>query len=125
MTELQSLGRAGMEMSWGYVVPESVILGKDGYEWTVHDVDVPEPDKPRGSVKVTMSRPGREPVTGYPPAGSQVRVLSMPKIDEKAAVMTLREKLGAVVVDCGWCDGDPSSECVCDVNCGKAGCVNF
>lgn len=114
------------ELPWISVPAGSVVLGKDGYEWDVRGVGRADPDAPAGSVKVTMYREGRGEVTGQPPAGTKVKVLSMPgSISESEAVDRLRRVLGVEVVECGWCSGDTTAECVCDVNCGREGCVNF
>jgi len=115
-----------MQMRWVDIPTESVIVGGDGYEWRVTTGPAAAPaGKPRGSIEVTISREGREPFTGWPPAGAMVTVVSMPEVTEHAAMTLLRSALGAELVSCAWCDGDDTAECVCDVNCGKLGCVNF
>jgi hypothetical protein len=120
-----------MTMSpWHRVLPGSTVVGKDGYEWHVDDVAPADSSAPRGTVKVTMSREGRGTLVGHPPAGTTVLVVSAPPEDpERAgtreAVTLLRRELGATVVDCPWCRGDAHAECLCDVNCGQKGCVNF
>lgn len=117
-----------MKLRWIDVEPGSIVQGKDGYEWTVLNVG-PAPDgKPRGSIEVTMERPGREAMTGWPAAGAEIEVVSMPDVPPgamRAAVSLLREKLGAEVIECAWCQNDLTAECVCDVDCGAKGCVNF
>lgn len=113
-------------LPWHLVPPTSVVVGKDGYEWTVTEVTRADPGAPRGTVKVSMTREGRGTVTGHPPAGTTVLVVSSPPVSaERAAVTLLREELGAVVESCAWCEGDATAECLCDANCGKPGCVNF
>lgn len=115
-----------MNLPWIEIPPGSVVMGKDGYPWDVRDVGGPDPGKQAGTVKVTMYREGRGEVIGHPPAGAVMEVVSCPtQPNTEDAVKLLREILGAEVAECGWCSGDPGAECICDVNCGRKGCVNF
>lgn len=118
-----------MKARWIDVVPGSTVIGRDGYEWRVINVQTAPTGKPQGSVAVTMARidSGRE-VTGWPPGGTEIEVLSVPEPApgaERVAVALIKESLGAEVLSCGWCAGNDKAECVCDVNCGATGCVNF
>lgn len=126
-----------MRYAWHLVPSGSTVRGHDQYEWQVRSVGRPDPGAPRGSVKVVMWREGRGEIIGHPPAGAEIDVLSIPPdatpsvqladvAPERAAVETIRGTLGPVeIVECAWCSGDPGAECLCDVNCGKQGCVNF
>lgn len=118
-----------MMTPWHLVPPESTVRGFDGYEWTVRDVGRAAPDAPRGSVRVVMFRDGRGEIVGHPPAGATIEVISSPTpielSPERVAVQLLKGALGAEVTSCAWCQGDSSSECMCDVNCGAKGCINF
>lgn len=105
------------QLPWREVPAGAVVLGRDSYQWSVIS---------NAGGEVVMSREGRGEVTGRPPAGQLVTVLSLPAATERAAVTVLREQLGAEVLHCAWCaDQDPAAECVCDENCGAKGCVNF
>lgn len=120
----------GTELPWRYVPDGATVMGKDGYEWRVLSVGPKDPGTPAGSVKVVMEREGRGQITGHPPAGTRIEVLTLPPgaavtSVERTAVDVLRDALGAEVLSCAWCQGDPGAECVCDVNCGAKGCVNF
>lgn len=71
------------------VEPGCVVLGHDGESWGVSRI-VREPQ-----FAVTLVRFGRT-VTGYPPSGTPVTVLSWPERDpaEVAAVAALSEAFG-------------------------------
>lgn len=67
-----------------------VVLGHDGQEWGVKQI-LREP-----SLAVTLTRHGAE-VTGYPPAGTAVTVLSRADtIEETRAFAVLTESFGDV-----------------------------
>lgn len=119
-----------MRYAWHFVPAGAMVRGHDQYDWEVRSVGRADPDAPRGTVKVVMFREGRGEITGHPPAGAEIEVLSVPPgftfSPDRAALSTLRETLGPVeVINCAWCEGDPTAECFCDANCGKRGCVNF
>lgn len=119
-----------MQTPWHLVPPGSTVRGHDGYVWDVRTVGKPDSDAPRGSVRVVMFREGRGELVGHPPAGVTIELLTSPApvapLPERVALANLRASLGVVeVLDCAWCSGDSSAECLCDVNCGASGCINF
>jgi len=102
---------------WADVPHGSIVRGADGYEWEIVALGAD------GSV--TMEREGRAPVTGKPSQSAEVEVISYSRDMVANAVRTLRSVFDVTVLECAWCRGDDTEECVCDEHCGAVGCVNF
>jgi len=109
-----------MQTRWIDVPQGARVRGRDGYEWTVAALGA--------SGAVTIEREGRTAFTFNPPPGALVEVTYSPPEQlgaTKSAVQTLRSVMTVDVLECPWCLGDDTQDCVCERHCGANGCVNF
>lgn len=74
--------------------PGDVVRGADGHDWGVLEIT----REPR--LSVTLVRPGRDPVTGYPPAGTPVTIVARADVpagtDVEIAALNALAALGPV-----------------------------
>lgn len=109
-----------MQTRWIDVPQGAKVLGRDGYEWWVVALD------PTG--EVTLEREGRAPFSFTPAPGALVEVTYSPPDPAGAliqAITTLRSVMTVDVIECAWCKGDDTQDCVCEQHCGESNCVNF
>jgi hypothetical protein len=109
-----------MQTRWIDVPQGARVRGRDGYEWTVAAL------MSNGWVKLV--RDGREAFGFMPAPGALVDVTYSPPEAPGAtmrAVATLRSVMTVEVIECAWCLGDDTQDCVCERHCGESNCVNF
>lgn len=109
-----------MQTRWIDVAQGSRVLGRDGYEWEVADIAT--------DGTLTLTRDGRDPFSFKPAVGVVVDVTYSPPEPRDAtakAIQTLRTVMAVDVIECAWCQGDDTQDCVCEQHCGTMNCVNF